>query len=151
MAAVRVPGEFAGGAGGGDHLGVRHPAVDRDLLPGDAAGVQALQGVQHDDERHEDRRGRSARHHGSVLPYRDYLYHLVHVRIISALPRVSQQNELLSRRHEHHRHHRDHSVLHHPGHRGGRGGRHHQRAARARLPAGQEHEPSHVVSHTQSD
>lgn len=57
MATFRIPGEFTGGQSGGDHLRVRHLAVDCDLLSGDAARVQTLQGVQHHDQRHQDRRG----------------------------------------------------------------------------------------------
>jgi len=60
VAAIRVPGEFAGCARRGHHLCVRNPAVHRDLLPGDAAGIQALQGVQHHPQRHQDRGGRGA-------------------------------------------------------------------------------------------
>lgn len=88
LALVRISGKLAGCPGGRYNLCVRDPPVDRDLLPGDVTRVQTLQGLQHDDEWHENRGGRSAGHHGPVLPNRDYLYHLVHIRVNSALPRL---------------------------------------------------------------
>lgn len=60
MAAVRVPGELSSRPGGGHHIRVRHTAVHRYILPGNVARVQTLQGVQHDDQRYEDRGGRGA-------------------------------------------------------------------------------------------
>lgn len=90
MAAVRVPGELAGRPGGGHHIRVRHTAVHCDILPGNVAGVQTLQGVQHDDEWHENRGGRGARHHGPVLPNRDHMHRVVYVRAVRPLSRLSQ-------------------------------------------------------------
>lgn len=124
LAVVWVSGEFARRPGGRHNLRVCDPPIDCDLLPGDAARVQALQSLQYDDKRHEDRGGRSAGYHGPVLPNRDYLYHLVHIRVNSALPRLPKQIQLLPWRNEHHRYHRDHSVLHHPRHSSGREGGH---------------------------
>ena len=90
MAVVRVPGKLARRPGSRHNIRDRDPPVDRDILLRDPAGIQALQGLQHNNERHEDRGGRSAGHNRPVLPNRDYLYHLVHVRVIGALPRLSK-------------------------------------------------------------
>lgn len=149
MAAVRVPGELASRPGGGHHIRVRHTAVHCDILPGNVAGVQTLQGVQHDDERHENRGGRGARHHRPVLPDRDHMHRVVHVRAVRPLSRLSQQAALLQGRDEHDRHNRHHTVLHHAGHghRGG-GGPHDEPAQGSAEPAGQEHQPGHVAGHT---
>lgn len=149
MAAVRVPGELAGRPGRGHHLGVRHTAVHRHLLPGNVAGVQALQSVQHDDQWHKNRGGRGAGHYGPVLPDRDHMYRVVHVRAVRPVPGVPQQATLLQGRDEHDRHHRHHPVLHHSGHSHRRGGGPHDEPAQgAAEPAGQEHQPGHVTGHT---
>lgn len=89
VAAVRVPGEFAGRQSRRHHLSVRHPSVHRHILPRDAAGVQTLQSLQHDHQRNQDRGGRSARYYGPLLSYRNYMYHMVHVRTVGAFPRLS--------------------------------------------------------------
>lgn len=101
MATVRVPGKLTGGPGGGHHIGIRYTAVHRDILPGNVAGVQTLQGIQHDHKRHEDRGGRGARHHGPVLPDRDHMHRMVHVRTVRPVPRLSQQAALLQGCDEH--------------------------------------------------
>ena len=67
LAAVRISGEFASGPSGGHHLGGGHFAVDRHLLFGDIARVQALQVVQCHVQSDADRGGRSARFYGPVL------------------------------------------------------------------------------------
>lgn len=95
-----------------------------------------LPGVQHHDERHQDRGGRGAGHNGPVLPHRDHLHYMVHVRVVRALPRVPQQAQFLPGRHEHHRHHRHHSVFHHAGDCRRRGGGYAQPPQGTRLAPG---------------
>lgn len=52
LAAVRVPRELASRPRCCHHLRVRYPALHRHFLPGNAAWVQTLQGVQHHHQRH---------------------------------------------------------------------------------------------------
>lgn len=100
VAAVRVSGKLSSGPGGGHHICVRHTAVHRYILPGNVARVQTLQGVQHDDQWYEDRRGRGARYHRPILLDRNHLYRVVHVRAVRPLSRLPQQVALLQRRDE---------------------------------------------------
>lgn len=136
LAVVRVPGKFTSRTRGGDHLGRGNSAIDRRLLPGNFAGLQALQTVQRYPQQDAHRRRRSARFHGSVLPHRDHMHSVVHVRDYSAHHMLSKSAELFPRRDEHHRHNGHHSLLYHLGHgscrRGGDQGRHRAASARAK-------------------
>ena len=125
MAVIRISGELAACADSSHHFSICHFAFHCDFLPGDVARVQALQGVQHDCQRHQDRGGRGARRHRPLLHRGDPLHHLVHFRATRQIPLMSKQIRLRQRHHEHDRPHRHHTLLHHPGHhRGGKGGGH---------------------------
>ena len=151
VAAVRVPGEFAGGPGGGHHLGGGHFAVDRRLLLGNAARVQALQIVQRHGQSDAHRRGRSARFHRPFLSDRNDLHSVVHVRNHRSHRSLSQPAQLLQRHDERHRHHGHHSLLHHVGHRPGRRREQRQRCRPTRAhAAGAQQQPGHVAGHPAS-
>ena len=79
LAAVRVPREFAARPDRRNNLSICHSALHCDLLPGDPSRVQALQGVQHDGERNQDRGGRGAGRDGPLLHCGDLVHHLVHI------------------------------------------------------------------------
>ncbi|XP_054930793.1 uncharacterized protein Sh isoform X1 [Dermacentor andersoni] len=144
VAALRVPGELAGRTRGGHRVRGGHPAVHRHLLPGDAARVQALPHVPRGQQHDARGRGRSAQADRAVLPDRDVLHRVVHVRTVRAFLRLPLQAGVLQRRDEQHRPRRHHPVLHHAGHRD------RARARRARVPAaGQELEPGHEPGHTE--
>ncbi len=148
MAALRVPGVVAARARRGHHLRLRHPPLHRHLLPGDAARVQALQGVQHDGQQHQDRGGRGARRHRSLLHSGDVMHHLVHVRAAGALPGVPVQVRVRQGHHEHDRPGGHHTVLHHAGDdSGGEGGE--DRAAGPGGAAQGGQQPGHVAGHPQ--
>ncbi|XP_077516958.1 potassium voltage-gated channel protein Shaker isoform X2 [Amblyomma americanum] len=143
LAALRIPGELAGCSRGGDRVRGGHPAVHRHLLPGDAARVQALPHVPRGQQHDARGRGRGAQADRAVLPHRDLLHRMVHVRAVRALLRLPLQTGLLQGRDEQHRPRGHHPLLHHPRHRNRPGAR------RARIPAsGQELEPGHEPGHS---
>ena len=101
LAALRVSGELPARQNRRDNLSICHSPLHCDLLSRDASRVQALQGVQHDGKRNQDRGRRSAGRHGPVLHRRDAVHHLVHVRASSAVPRLSLEVRFRQGHHEH--------------------------------------------------
>lgn len=80
------------------------------------------------------------------------MHRVVYIRAVRPFSRLSQQVALFQGRDEHYRHNRHYTIFHHAGdgHRRG-GGPDDEPAQGATEPAGQEHQPGHVIGHSQGD
>ncbi len=146
LAALWVPRKFASGACSSHHIGGGHPVVDRHLLFGDIARVQALQVVQRYCEQNATWRGWSARFYGPLLSDGNDLHSVVHLWTGRSPHLLSQQNQFLQRHDEYHWYHRHHSLFHHTGHCHHRRRRHRRRVSDTGWTGREEQQSSHVIS-----